>query len=156
MFLTGDDVAKILGIDGVQVQPAGVDLRVGEVRRLESPGLLGEADRRIPEGARVEPVEGWWSLGPGAYRIRFLDVVRVPPNVVGLCFPRSSLLRMGALVGCAVWDPGYVGRGEALLAVFNPMGIRLEQGARVAQLVYATLRREASRLYEGVYKGEGL
>ncbi|MEB3860946.1 MAG: deoxyuridine 5'-triphosphate nucleotidohydrolase, partial [Desulfurococcales archaeon] len=105
MFLTGDEVAKILGVEGVQVQPAGVDLRVGEVRRLDSQGLLGVGDRRIPSGVRVEADNGWWSLEPGAYRIRFLDVVRVPPNVVGLCFPRSSLLRMGALVGCGVWDP---------------------------------------------------
>ncbi len=156
MFLTGGRVAGVLGIPRARVQPAGVDLSVAEVRRLDGPGELGNSGRSIPAGIPVEPVSGWWSLDPGVYRIRFAEVVRIPKSMVGFCYPRSSLVRMGVLVGCAVWDPGYVGRGEAMLAVFNPWGVRLEVGVGVAQLVLARLEGEAEAGYSGYYQGEGL
>ena len=157
MYLTGGEVARfITGITPSQIQPAGVDLRGWELRGMDSQGVLGVESRVVPEGRLLDPVNGWWSLDPGVYRIRFMEVVEVPGDSVGFCYPRSSLARMGAMLGCAVWDPGYKGRGEALLAVLNPYGLRLEVGARVAQLVYARLSRRAERLYRGVYQGEGL
>ncbi|MEB3773705.1 MAG: deoxyuridine 5'-triphosphate nucleotidohydrolase [Desulfurococcales archaeon] len=155
--MTGDEVARFIsGITPSQVQPAGVDLRVSELKVLDSQGILGAESRVVPEGRLVEPVDGWWSLEPGAYRIRFMEVVEVPGDSVGFCYPRSSLARMGAMLGCGVWDPGYRGRGESLLIVFNPYGLRLEVGARVAQLVYARLSRRPGRLYRGAYHGEGI
>jgi dUTP pyrophosphatase len=42
---------------------------------------------------------------------------------------------MGLSVPTAVWDAGYGGRGEGLLVVSNPHGVRLQRGARIAQLV---------------------
>jgi len=63
---------------------------------------------------------------------------------------------MGALLGCAVWDPGYRGRGEALLVVGNPHGIRIEVGARIAQLVFIRLYPQLGEGYSGVYQGERL
>jgi len=139
-----------------QVQPAGVDLRVAEVEMLAEPGLLGVKSRIIPRGTPVAPEGGVWRLTPGAYRIRFLDVVEVPRDSLGLCFPRSSLLRMGAALHCAVWDPGYKGRGQALLTVYNPNGITVEAGARIAQIIFIKLAGEAKGEYQGAYQGEGL
>jgi dUTP pyrophosphatase len=143
------------GVDAGQVQPAGVDLRVEEVHRFLGPGVLGAGERRLPDTEPLEPRSGWWSLGPGAYKVVFMDGVSVPSTAVGLCFPRSSLLRSGVLLGCAVWDPGYRGRGEALLLVANEGGFRLERGARVAQLVYLSLG-ESWEVYRGRFLGERL
>ncbi len=139
-----------------QVQPAGFDLRVGEVMVPVEEGVLGRGERRIPGYEELEPEDGWWRLGPGGYIIRFMEVVRVPRNAVGICLPRSSLLRMGATLNCAVWDPGYRGRGQALLTVLNPHGIRLERGARIAQMVYIKTTMPPSSLYRGTYQGEGI
>ncbi len=144
------------GFTGEQVQPAGVDLRVAEILEVAGPGLLGVRERRVPEGKPLQPKDGSWLLQPGAYRLVFADTVRVPEDSVGLCFPRSSLLRMGAMVTCAVWDPGYVGKGEALLLVFNPYGVRLEVGARVAQLILVKTVAGVSKPYSGRYLGERL
>ncbi len=146
----------IAGVDDVQIQPAGVDLRVAEVYRFLGAGFLGDSDRVLPRYVRVEARDGVWSLGPGAYRIVFREVVSVPKDCVGFCYPRSSLLRMGATVLCAVWDPGYYGRGSALLVVFNEHGLRLAVGARVAQLVYARVYPSPDRTYRGTYLGEGV
>jgi dUTP pyrophosphatase len=104
----------------------------------------------------VRPVNGLYRLQPGAYKVRFLDVVSVPPDAVGICYPRSTLLRMGIAISCAVWDPGYMGRGEALMIVANPHGAVIEQGARVAQMVFIRLESRPSSLYSGSYQGENL
>ena len=78
----------------------------------------------------------------------------MPTDCGGLCFPRSSLLRMGLTVPTAVWDAGYGGRGEGLLIVTNPHGVRLQRGARIAQLVVFRLTQPASQAYQGRYQGE--
>jgi len=140
----------------IQVQPAGVDLTVRKVYAFTSPAYIGFKNRKLAEVTEIEPANGAWRLGPGAYKVMFNEVVKVPNDVVGLCFPRSSLLRSGVIFTCTVWDPGYVGRGEGLLTVLNPQGLELEVGARVAQLVFIKLMEKPSRVYEGVYKGENI
>lgn len=154
----GEEAARlglVSPLSGESVQPAGIDLRVAEVYLLRGMGSLS-GDRIIPAGSPVLPVRGAWRLGPGAYRIRFLEAVRVPLWAAGFCFPRSSLLRSGVALHCAVWDPGYEGRGEALLTVYNPYGFSLGVGERVAQIVFHRLCEPAREGYRGAYQGEGL
>ncbi len=158
MFLSGrrivvDGVVGVL--DSSSEQPAGVDLTLDYVEEFGEPGFLGRAERRVPRGVRLECPSGLCRLEPGAYRVRFREEVRIPSWAVGLCFPRSSLLRMGAQLSCAVWDPGYRGRGAALLVVYNVHGVEVELGARIAQLVIARLEELPASLYRGAYLGEG-
>lgn len=160
MYLVGREAAYYLGLlEGIppeSLQPAGVDLSVSEVEAFEEPGFLGRSGKRIPRGRPLDCPGGVCNLAPGVYRIRFSEAVEVPMWAVGFCYPRSSLLRMGAALFCAVWDPGYRGRGQALLAVFNPHGIRLEIGARVAQFVLARLDGLPEKGYSGSFQDEGL
>ncbi|RLG76733.1 MAG: deoxyuridine 5'-triphosphate nucleotidohydrolase [Thermoprotei archaeon] len=140
----------------IQIQPAGIDLTVRKMFSFASPAYIGFKDRRPAKVTELIPTNGVWRLKPGAYKVMFNEIVKVPDDVVGLCFPRSSLLRSGVLFTCTVWDPGYVGRGEGLLTVLNPHGLELEVGARVAQLVFIKLTEKPSKVYEGVYKGENM
>ncbi len=157
MALPGYKAAKhVPTASGEQVQPAGVDLRVASVFEFKGPGVLGVNKRLLSDVVELEPRDSHWMLKPGGYKVRFLDIVEVPLGYVGLCFPRSSLLRMGAYLGCAVWDPGYKGRGEALLHVTNPHGISLEMGARIAQLVFITLEDIPKEGYKGIYNRENI
>ncbi len=158
MYLVGAEIAGAVVANPApgSIQPAGVDLTVEIVEELAEPGYLGVSGRRIPAGRPVEGEGDTYNLPPGAYRVGFSEEVRVPPWGVGFCYPRSSLLRMGAALACAVWDPGYRGRGYALLVVHNPHGIRVERGARIAQLVVARLDTIPDSTYEGVYQGERL
>jgi len=55
---------------------------------------------------------------------------------------------------CAVWDPGYEGRSEALLIVRNEHGLVLKRNAKIGQMVFFRLADTAKELYEGRYKGE--
>lgn len=139
-----------------QVQPAGIDLRVDEVHVFLGEGVLGKNERNLPKTRPLKPQNGWWILEKGFYKIVFRDIVEVPSTAIGLCLPRSSLLRMGAHISCGFWDPGYRGRGEALLIVGNDHGIRVEHGARIAQLVFIRVEPSSSNTYSGLYQGERL
>jgi len=168
MILTRDEILAHLQaspplIEGlidaqVQVQPAGVDLTVREVYEFTSCGSIDFTnEERVLSDLRPVPFspDGWARLRPGAYLIRYNEVVSVPLDVVAVGRPRSSLLRMGAFVVTAVWDPGYRGRGVSLLIVANPHGVRIKRNARVVQLLFIKLSGRTVP-YEGAYMGEGL
>ncbi|MCX8175434.1 MAG: deoxyuridine 5'-triphosphate nucleotidohydrolase [Candidatus Micrarchaeota archaeon] len=139
-----------------QIQPAGVDLSLREVRVFEDAGEidLDNSRRRISRTRRLRFKKGSLHLGKGCYKIVYNEYISVPLDCAAFGFPRSSLLRCGADVRCAVWDPGYHGRSESLLVVHNPAGITLHKDAKVAQLVFARLEQKADKGYEGRYKGE--
>jgi dUTP pyrophosphatase len=164
-MLAGDELARhrvvalaSAAAERSHLQPNGVDLSLDAVWRLAGAGSLGRADDDRVLSAREDvafDAGGWLELGPGAYGIRYTEWVAVPLDCGGLCFPRSSLLRMGVHVPTAVWDAGYAGRGEGLLVVDNPNGVRVQQGARVVQLVLFRLTGPVSTGYTGRYQNEG-
>ncbi len=139
-----------------QAQPAGVDLTLREVHELSEAGEIDfdNSRRKISATRKLEFSEGTLHLKQGCYKIIYNEYVNVPLDCAAFGFPRSSLLRCGADVRCAVWDPGYHGRSESLLVVDNPHGIVLYKDAKVAQLVFMRLEAKAERGYEGQYMGE--
>ncbi|MFH0737077.1 MAG: deoxyuridine 5'-triphosphate nucleotidohydrolase [Candidatus Micrarchaeota archaeon] len=151
------EAAKIFeGLHESQFQPAGIDITLKEAYRFKNAGLIDfdNSERKISD---VEPIafeSDRVSLAPGAYKVVFNEYVRIPKNVAGLCLPRSSLLRCGVTLECAVWDPGYEGRSEALLVVRNEHGISFKKGAKIGQMIFIRLAEDAATLYEGRYKGE--
>jgi len=160
MFESGAFVAEALGgVDPEQVQPNGVDLRLGAVFEQVSPGRVGVDGKTVgdrqeltPDSASGAADDAVYRLDPGGYVVRYADVVRVPEGHVGFLYPRSSLLRNSCMLDTAVWDAGYEGRGEGLLEVYHP--VELEPGARIAQLVLATA--DHADTYDGAYQGEGV
>ncbi|MEM4272140.1 MAG: deoxyuridine 5'-triphosphate nucleotidohydrolase [Candidatus Bilamarchaeaceae archaeon] len=139
-----------------QFQPAGVDMTLRKVLKFSSPGQIDfdNSERRISDAEEM-PFEGEWAVLPqGCYKVIFNEYVKIPPDAAAFCFPRSSLLRSGMSLECAVWDPGYEGRSEALLVVSNPHGARLKQNAKMGQLVFIRLSEATRELYSGRYKGE--
>ncbi len=160
MVIPGHEVIKyVSNFDDLkrQVQPAGVDLTISKVYTIDSALRLGRKDRVLPSFTEVKPSDsGWWFLKPGVYKVRFNEVVSVPEDTVALCFPRSTLLRSGVILMCTVWDPGYRGRGEALMHIINPNGLFIERGASIAQLVFLKLTSKVAKPYRGYYQGENL
>jgi len=157
MFESGQFVADALGgVDSEQVQPNGVDLRLGTVFEQVSPGRVGVDGKTVGDRRELSPDEGAdgavYRLDPGGYVVQYADTVRVPEGHVGFLYPRSSLLRNSCMLDTAVWDAGYEGRGEGLLEVYHP--VELERGARIAQLVLAEAAHADT--YDGTYQGEGV
>ncbi len=142
-----------------QLQPNGFDLSVAEVGQFTNVGAIGRSNvsRALPD-VRPLPFDdtGWLELRPGPYQIVFNETVDLPNDLMALGRPRSSLCRLGATLGTAVWDAGYRGRSTALLIVENPAGMRIERAARLMQLVFFTLDAPTARGYDGAYQDENL
>ena len=115
------------------------------------------AERELPPTELLSPDgDGWLALAPGAYKVGFNETVSVPSDRFAIARPRSSLLRMGASVPTALWDSGFRGKGQALLVVHNPYGLRLRKDTRLVQLVFFALQGPAEQLYNGLYQSTDL
>ncbi len=154
MIIPPEKLSKILGVPIENTDCAGLKLTLSEIYIAEEKGFLGFQSRSLPRYKPLSPRGNVYQLKPGGYIVRYSEYVRIPADAIALAIPRSSLLRMGATLYTAVWDPGYEGRGYGLLYVYNPYGIALERGVQIAQLVYIKMETETKRLYRGIYQGE--
>jgi len=139
-----------------QLQPSGFDISLESVESYKGGGAV-DYDNKERVLADTEPLTtddaGWFNLGQGCYKVVYNETVRMPLNVAALARTRSTLLRNGATLGTAVWDPGYQGRSSSLLVVYNPHGIRLKKDARIAQLVFF-YTGHVEKGYSGAYQNE--
>ncbi|HUS77709.1 MAG TPA: deoxyuridine 5'-triphosphate nucleotidohydrolase [Patescibacteria group bacterium] len=139
-----------------QLQPSGFDLSLKEVLAFTGVGSVDftNEERVIATSTPIAPdYDGWLWLPPGSYTIIYNEVVKMPFDVTAIARTRSTLLRNGASVETAVWDPGYEGRSSSLLIVSNPEGMRLKRDARVVQLIFYRIS-EVQEGYRGVYQRE--
>ncbi len=142
-----------------QTQMCGMEMTLQKIERFTSAGAVAfdNIERELP---RTEPMDfdpsGWIDLAAGAYLVTFNEIVNIPRDVAALARARSTLLRCGASLETALWDPGYRGRSQSLLVVYNPNGLRLKKNARLMQLVFMRLEKEAEKVYSGKYQGENI
>jgi len=131
------------------VQPASVDLRLGEIRyeydNLEK-YTLGEkiAEEKIKKVRYNE-----YSLEHGAVAfVGIYEKITIPENVIGMIMPRSSITRLGIHIIPTYLNPGY--SGYLPLTIVNHTGNRvtLKSGIRVVQLILFNLAENPSRSYK--------
>lgn len=141
-----------------QYQPSGIDITLKSVHEFLESGKIDfdNSERKISSVREMEFKNDEVHLLEGAYKVIFNELVKIPSDAAAFCFSRSSLLRCGATLECAVWDPGYYGRSEALLVIKNPHGLTLKRNAKIGQMVFIKLQEETKELYEGQYKGENI
>ncbi|MFP4045602.1 MAG: deoxyuridine 5'-triphosphate nucleotidohydrolase [Candidatus Aenigmatarchaeota archaeon] len=146
-----------------QIQPNGFDITVDKIFTFSEPGKLdfSNSERKIPDCEEVEPEKkseddkyGWWKLEQGVYKVRCNEKFKMPKDLAAICFPRSSLLRMGCFTHTGVWDAGFEGMAEFVLFVENKEGVEIKENARIAQLVFLPVE-EVEEGYSGVYKETG-
>lgn len=149
-----DLISNIKDLDR-QLTPNGFDLSLQAVHRFMGPGQLDftNEQRELPETEPIRPDEDWWDLESGVYKIIANEIVDIPTDLVGIGFPRSSLMRMGAHIQNAFWEAGYRGETECLLCVDNPEGIRLKKDARILQISFHELQSVETG-YRGRYGDE--
>ena len=148
-------ITEYIDLD-TQLQPSGFDLSLSSIEEYLGGGAVdfSNKERVIAETRTITTDgDGWYSLKQGVYKVVYNEVVKMPLNVAAIARTRSTLLRNGAEVGTAVWDPGYEGRSSSMLTVHNPNGLRLKKDARVAQLIFFHTG-EVDRGYSGVYQKE--
>ncbi|HEX7445024.1 MAG TPA: deoxyuridine 5'-triphosphate nucleotidohydrolase [Methanothrix sp.] len=142
-----------------QTQMCGMELTLQKIERFITAGAVAfdNKERKLPETEIVNFDESSWiELSAGAYLVTFNEVVNIPGDVAAIARARSTLLRCGATLETALWDPGYRGRSQSLLVVYNPRGLKLKKNARLMQLIFLRLEKEAEKLYSGKYQGENI
>jgi dUTP pyrophosphatase len=139
----------------VQVSPNGVELTLHKLFTFKEAGVVdfSNAERYIPEYEELPPENGLYNLPPGTYLVVYNEVVHLPPNLMAIGRPRSSLLRAGVTIESAVWDAGYQGRSRGILTVYNPHGFQVKPNARLLHLVFIQLLQDTEP-YTGIYQGE--
>jgi len=141
-----------------QLQPAGFEFTVGELAAFSSAGTIDFSNkhRRISEITSLKLSDRKSTFLPtGSYVIRYNETASLPLDLLSVVLPRSSLMRSGAILYTAVWDPGYEGHGQGLLCVYNPHGIHMYKNARICQAIFLRLSAPVKEGYRGIYQREG-
>jgi len=140
----------------LQIQPASVDLRLGEefvVYKLPHVACIDTADPDTTEGytetVTVDEDEGY-ILHPGEFVLGSThERVRIPDDLVARVEGRSSIGRLAVVVHATAGfiDPGFEGRITLELSNLGRVGVKLYPGMRISQLVFHEMTSAAERPY---------
>ncbi len=138
-----------------QLQPAGIDLTVAKIFKLNGIGSIDftNENRALPDYKEVKANGDFWLLKEGIYNVSINEYIKLPREVAAIVLPRSSSLSCGIEIHTALWDPGYNGRGFLYINVKNP--VKVYKNARIAQMIFFKVD-EPDEIYNGYYNGEDL
>ena len=151
--LLADGTLKISPMERRQIQPASVDIRLGDTFGLveDSGGGILRMQHEISYKTLQTDT---YLLLPGQFVLATtMEYVALPDDLTAFVEGRSSLGRLGLFIQNAGWvDPGF--EGEITLELFNAnrCAIELRAGRRVGQLVFARMDRAAAHPYAGKYQ----
>lgn len=137
-----------------QLQPNGFDLTLAVIGKHDVKGSIGVDEVHIGRASMVSSEAGWYDLEPGSYLLVFSETVHLPKSISALVRPRSSLVRSGVSIHTGVWDAGYTGQSGAMMTVSNPDGLHLQEGVRIAQMIFLPLTQADEVGYNGQYQNE--
>lgn len=150
-----DKDLEIDPLEEVQLQPASVDIRLGNTFTMVEDAsssviqLSGEMRYKTIHSDK-------YLLMPGQFVLATtMEYFKLPNNMTAFVEGRSSIGRLGLFIQNAGWvDPGF--EGEITLELFNAnrCAIELQAGRRVGQLVFAQLDQNADNPYRGKYQGQ--
>lgn len=146
---------KITPLSEEQIQPASVDIRLGNTFSIvdDTPSGIITLDSEIKY--KTITADKYLIL-PGQFVLATtMEFFELPDDLTAFVEGRSSLGRMGLFIQNAGWvDPGF--KGEITLELFNAnrCAIELTAGRRVGQLVFAKMDRTAQDPYNGKYQGQ--
>ena len=154
MRLVREGRIKIDPWDEALVQPASVDLRLGDSFRVfhnyrVTSIDLREPPRNLTEEVRVADGEPF-VIHPGEFALgRTMEWVELPEDIVARIEGKSSLGRLGLIVHATAGfcDPGWKGTLTLELNNLTRVPIKLYAGLAIAQLSFMTLDAPALRPY---------
>ncbi len=125
-----------------QVQPASIDLRLGNAFRIFNYGNHAVIDPQaapdLDDLTELVTIDGRpFILHPGAFVLgSTLEYVRIPPNLVGRLEGRSSIGRLGVIVHATAGfiDPAFEGTITLEISNAGKIPVALHPGMRICQL----------------------
>lgn len=157
----GDLVVDPLDDPDVQVQPASIDLRLGQEFLVFRNPHIPFIDTRAPAieayTERVDIAPGQpFIMHPGEFCLgSTLERVRIPHDLVARVDGRSSLGRLAIVVHATAGfiDPGFEGHITLELSNLGRVPVALHPGMRVSQIVLHTMTSAAERPYGSPGRG---
>lgn len=153
--MIAEKTLKISPLSEEQIQPASVDIRLGNTFSIvdDTPSGIITLDSEIKY--KTITADKYLIL-PGQFVLATtMEFFELPDDLTAFVEGRSSLGRMGLFIQNAGWvDPGF--KGEITLELFNAnrCAIELTAGRRVGQLVFAKMDCAAQDPYNGKYQGQ--
>ncbi len=163
MILSDKTIKKMLAdgeliidpVDKMQIQPASVDMRLGD-------DFLKVDENSLPlmtlnDQVNYEEVRGSEIIiPPHSFLLATTkEYIKLPNNLTAFVEGRSSIGRMGLFIQNAGWvDPGFEGQITLELYNANRLPIKLESDRRICQLVFASMDNKADNPYQGKYQGQ--
>jgi dCTP deaminase len=154
MRLVGSGRIRVDPWDESLVQPASIDLRLGDSFRVFHNHRASVIDLRDPpanltEEVRIAPDEPF-VIHPGEFCLgRTREWIELPDDIVARIEGKSSLGRLGLIVHATAGfcDPGWRGTLTLELNNLTRVPIRLYPGLPIAQLSFMALDAPALRPY---------
>jgi len=153
--MLADKSLEIIPLENNQIQPASVDIRLGNTYSV----VEDLPDGIIRLGSEIQYktiVTDRYLLLPGQFVLATtMEYFKLPGNLTAFVEGRSSIGRLGLFIQNAGWvDPGF--EGEITLEMYNAnrCAVELKCGRRVGQLVFAELDEFALNPYSGKYQGQ--
>lgn len=132
-----DDYLKIVPVSEEQIQPASIDLTLGDTLK----SLNGDTYNISDEPYELKPKE---FILASTY-----EYVEIPDNLVGQVEGRSSIGRLGVLIHITAGyiDPAFCGNITLELYNVSDKPFKLKYGDSICQLVLHLLDKPAIRPY---------
>ena len=155
MKMLEEKALTITPIEPEQIQPASVDIRLGNTFSIVEDSSTGVIT--LENEIKYKTIKtDTYVLLPGQFVLATtMEYFELPDDLTAFVEGRSSLGRMGLFIQNAGWvDPGF--KGEITLELFNAnrCAIELKSGRRVGQLVFAEMDDVALNPYNGKYQGQ--
>jgi dCTP deaminase len=161
MVLSDIDIIERIGQDDLSiepyeesnVEPASVDLRLGEDHKLvrAEKGIV-DAGGEDDDVLVYDELESPLIVSPGTFILTTtLERVEIPDDLVAHVLGRSSLGRLGISVHqtAGYIDPGFEGQITLELSNHGPAPVSFSPGQRICQIVFEELSSPALNPYGG-------
>jgi len=144
--------------DNINVEGAGVDLRIGELYEMEKGnGFIHIKTRNSPDYKLIAEFKKNESkrikIEPGKFYIaKTIEKINTPENLFGIFIPRGTFFASGVLVLGFRVDPGYKGNFRFHLVNLGGKDFEIEMGARIANMIFLQVGGK-TKPYKGQWQG---
>lgn len=134
------------------------DLQLDKIYKLKGRAFLGINERETPElfeVASYDPkIRKSFVFKPGEYYLtKCVEKVNLPENIAAIIKPRSTTFRSGLVLRAGIANPGY--KGELYFGLKNEgdVPVKVELGARYAQIFFLEVKGKPVNIYKGQWQG---
>lgn len=152
-----DKTLKISPLEVSQIQPASVDLRLGDT--LEVPEA-GQTVDLAPSAGKPKVALRTVSLNDGPFILKSgqcvrgatLEELEIPDFCNAKIYNKNSLAMLGLTVaGTGYINPGYTGQMPLFIKNTGPFDLKLHKGIQICQLEVCALQNKAFSPYSERY-----